>query len=180
VIGANAIVAGGRIAGSAVGEYSRVHGELSSSIFIGHANKAHDGFVGHSVIGRWANLGAGTITSNLKNSYGTVSVWTPSGVRPSGLQFAGSFIGDHAKTGIGTRLTTGSVVGAGANVFGDRMPPKFVPPFAWGDAAPFAEFELEKFLEVAERVMRRRDVPLGDGARRTLRAAWERRGRIAP
>lgn len=179
-IGAHAIVAGGRIAASAIGEHTRVHGELSSSIFIGHANKAHDGFVGHSVIGRWANLGAGTITSNLKNSYGPVSLWTPSGVRQTGLQFAGSFVGDHAKTGIGTRLTTGSVIGAGANVFGDRMSPKFVPPFAWGDAAPFGEFAVEKFLEVAERVMRRRDVALSDGARRTLRAAWDRRGQFAP
>jgi UDP-N-acetylglucosamine diphosphorylase/glucosamine-1-phosphate N-acetyltransferase len=180
VIGAHAIVAGGRIAASSIGEHSRVHGELSTTIFLGHANKAHDGFVGHSVIGRWANLGAGTITSNLKNSYGTVSVWTPSGLRPTGLQFAGAFIGDHAKTGIGTRLTTGSVIGAGANVFGDRMPPKFVPPFAWGDAPPFGEFAEEKFLDVAELVMRRRDVTLSAAARRTLRAAWERRDLFVP
>ena len=180
VVGAHAIVAGGRIASSSIGEHARVHGELSTSIFIGHANKAHDGFVGHSVIGRWANLGAGTITSNLKNSYGAVSVWTPTGVRPTGLQFAGSFIGDHAKTGIGTRLTTGSVIGAGANVFGDQMPPKFVPPFAWGDGLPFAEFSLEKFLAVAERVMQRRGVPLEAGARRALREAWSRRGRYSP
>ena len=85
-----------------------MHGELSNSILIGHANKGHDGFVGHSILGRWVNLGAGTITSNLKNTYGTVQLWTPDGVRETGLQFLGTLFGDHAKTGIGLRLTTGT------------------------------------------------------------------------
>jgi UDP-N-acetylglucosamine diphosphorylase/glucosamine-1-phosphate N-acetyltransferase len=180
VIGEHAIVAGGNVTGCSIGEHARVHGELSTSIVIGHANKAHDGFVGHSVIGRWANLGAGTITSNLKNNYGEVSLWTSRGTQRTGLQFLGAFIGDHAKTGIGTRLTTGCVVGAGANVFGNAMPPKFVPPFAWGDVPPFAQFEREKFLEVAERVMGRRGVMLADGERRALEAAWARRVEFTP
>ncbi|MFI5231102.1 MAG: putative sugar nucleotidyl transferase [Gemmatimonadales bacterium] len=175
VIGEEAQVLGGKVKGCSIGEHSRVHGELSGTIFIGHANKAHDGFVGNSIVGRWVNLGAGTITSNLKNSYGEVSLWTPEGTRPTGETFLGSFIGDHAKLGIGTRLTTGCVVGAGANVFGTAMPPKFVPPFAWGDVPPFADFELAKFLEIAARVMSRRGVTLGDGARRTLGAAWTKR-----
>jgi UDP-N-acetylglucosamine diphosphorylase/glucosamine-1-phosphate N-acetyltransferase len=128
VVGEDALVAGGKVAACSIGESARVHGELSMSIIIGHANKAHDGFVGHSVIGRWANLGAGTITSNLKNSYGDVALWTPEGTLRTGLQFLGAFVGDHVKTGIGTRLTTGCVIGAGANVFGSVMPPKFVPP----------------------------------------------------
>ena len=175
-IGAHAVIGGGRVSGCSIGEHARIHGEISTSIVVGHANKAHDGFVGHSVIGRWANLGAGTITSNLKNSYGDVSLWTPTGVRRTGMQFLGSLIGDHVKTGIGTRLTTGCVIGAGANVFGDHMPAKFVPPFAWGDTVPFAEYSLEKFLEVAEKVMRRRDEALDDGTRAQLSAAWRRRG----
>jgi UDP-N-acetylglucosamine diphosphorylase/glucosamine-1-phosphate N-acetyltransferase len=176
VIGEEVQVLGGKVRGCSIGEHSRVHGELSGSVFIGHSNKAHDGFVGNSVLGRWVNLGAGTITSNLKNSYGEVSFWTPGGVRPTGETFLGSFIGDHAKLGIGTRLTTGSVIGAGANVFGSAMPPKFVPPFAWGDTAPFKEFDAEKFLEVAARVMARRNVTLGENGREALRAAWTRRG----
>ena len=175
MIGEEAQVLGGKLKGCSIGEHSRVHGEVSGTIFIGHANKAHDGFVGNSMLGRWVNLGAGTITSNLKNSYGEVSLWTPLGTRPTGETFLGSFIGDHAKLGIGTRLTTGCVVGAGANVFGSVMPPKFVPPFAWGDTPPFADFELEKFLEIASRVMSRRGVTLGDGGRRALGAAWARR-----
>ncbi|MGH7656226.1 MAG: putative sugar nucleotidyl transferase [Gemmatimonadaceae bacterium] len=176
MIGEEAQVFGGKVKGCSIGEHSRVHGELSGTIFTGHSNKAHDGFVGNSVLGRWVNLGAGTITSNLKNSYGEVSLWTPAGVRPTGETFLGSFIGDHAKLGIGSRLTTGCVVGAGANVFGTVMPPKFVPPFAWGDTPPFADFELEKFIEVAARVMARRGVTLGQGARRMLGAAWAKRG----
>lgn len=149
-----------------------MHGEISASIVIGHANKSHDGFIGHSMLGRWSNLGAGTLTSNLKNSYGVVSMWTERGVSPTALQFLGTMFGDHAKTAIGTRFNTGTVIGAGANVFGSEMPPKFVPPFAWGDRTPFETFDADKFIEVAERVMSRRSVPLSDGQRTMLRAAW--------
>jgi UDP-N-acetylglucosamine diphosphorylase/glucosamine-1-phosphate N-acetyltransferase len=175
VIGEDVQVGGGKIAMCSIGEQSRVHGELSTTIFTGHANKGHDGFVGHSILGRWVNLGAGTITSNLKNSYGDVSFPTPTGVRPTGLQFLGTMLGDHAKSGIGTRFTTGSAIGAGANIFGTAMPPKVVPPFAWGDAPPFDDFALDKFLAVAERVMSRRGVPLDDAMRAVLTAAWTQR-----
>jgi hypothetical protein len=171
VIGPASQILGGRVSGSAIGDDCRVHGDLSTSILIGHANKAHEGFVGHSVIGRWANLGAGTTTSNLKNSYGSVKLWTPGGEHETGLTFLGSLIGDHAKLGIGTMLGTGTVVGAGANVFGTLRPPKRVPPFAWGDAPPYETFSLEKFLEVAARVMARRNVTLDD-ALATLSGMW--------
>ncbi len=171
VIGEHATVSGGRIAVASVGERVKVNGEVNSVIFLGHANKGHDGFVGHSVIGRWANVGAGTITSNLKNSYGAVQLWTPVGVRDTGLTFLGAMIGDHVKTGIGTRLTTGCVVGAGANVFGSGIVPKVVPPFAWGEGPDWREFGVEKFLEVAARVMARREVPMTAGMRAHLVAA---------
>ena len=124
-------------------------------------------------MGRWVNLGAGTVTSNLKNTYGPVQLWTPAGVRDTGLTFLGAFIGDYARTGIGVRLTTGTVVGAGANFFGAAAP-KTVPPFSWGDRSPFATFALPKLLEVAERQMARRDVPVDGDAKRTLTAAHAR------
>ena len=180
VIGEDVQVGGGKLKGCSIGEHSRVHGELSGAVFIGHANKVHDGFVGDSAIGRWVNIGAGSITSNLKNSYGEVSLWTPRGMQRTGLTFVGSYVGDHAKLGIGTRLTTGSVVGAGANVFGTSMPPKMVPPFAWGDTAPFREFALDKFLEVAVRVMARRGVTLGAGGRLALSSAWAKSREFRP
>jgi UDP-N-acetylglucosamine diphosphorylase/glucosamine-1-phosphate N-acetyltransferase len=168
---ANAVVLGDRVHGCSIGEHSVVRGEISETIVLGQSNKGHDGFVGHSYLGRWVNLGAGTITSNLKNTYGTVQLWTPAGMLDTGASKIGSLIGDHAKTGIGTRLTTGSVIGAGASVFGAQMPPKYVPPFSWGEGASLEEFRLPKFLEIAERVMSRRSVALSERARRQLSAS---------
>ena len=169
-VGEGSTIVADRISGSAIGEVCKVHGEVSATIFLGHANKGHDGFVGHSYLGRWTNLGAGTTTSNLKNTYGTVALWTPEGVRDTGLQFLGTLAGDHAKTGIGLRLTTGCVLGAGANVV-DRMPPKVVPPFAWGSGVPYDIYAADKFALVAERVMARRNVTLTPRALRQLLAA---------
>lgn len=178
-IGRATTVAGDRIAASSLGDVCKVHGEMSNCIVTGHANKGHEGFVGHSVLGRWVNLGAGTTTSNLKNTYGTVQLWTPDGIRETGLQFLGTLFGDHAKTGIGVRLTTGTVLGAGANVYGSAMPPKTVEPFAWGEAGGFTTFRAEKFLEVAERMMARRHVTLSDSARAQLLAAHGARWSVA-
>jgi UDP-N-acetylglucosamine diphosphorylase/glucosamine-1-phosphate N-acetyltransferase len=174
-VGKGSSVTTDRIAASSIGDTCKVHGEMSNTIVTGHANKGHDGFVGHSILGRWVNLGAGTITSNLKNTYGTVQLWTPEGVRDTGLQFLGTLFGDHAKTGIGLTLTTGTVIGAGANVYGSQMPPKAVPPFAWGEAGEFADYRADKFLDVAERMMARRHVTLDDAMRRQLRASYAAR-----
>jgi UDP-N-acetylglucosamine diphosphorylase/glucosamine-1-phosphate N-acetyltransferase len=170
-VGRHSTIIGDRIATCSIGDHCKVRGEMSNTIMVGHANKGHDGFVGHSYMGRWVNLGAGTITSNLKNTYGPVSLWTPRGMRDTGMQFLGTMFGDHAKTGIGTCLTTGTVLGAGANVYGAQTPPKAVPPFAWGSAPPYDVYRLDKFLEVAERVMARRHVTLSDRARQQLAAS---------
>ena len=178
-IGEDCTVAGGRIATTSVGEHCRVNGELSATVFLGHANKSHDGFVGHSYLGRWTNLGAGTVTSNLKNTYGPVALWSPRGMRDTAMQFLGTFFGDHAKTAIGTRLTTGGVVGAGANVFTSAMTPKVIAPFSWGGEHDAPVYEFDKFLRVAERVMSRRHVVLSDRARRWLAAAYAARWQVA-
>jgi UDP-N-acetylglucosamine diphosphorylase / glucose-1-phosphate thymidylyltransferase / UDP-N-acetylgalactosamine diphosphorylase / glucosamine-1-phosphate N-acetyltransferase / galactosamine-1-phosphate N-acetyltransferase len=178
-IGENTQVGGGRIAATAIGEECRITGEVSMAVFLGHANKAHDGFVGHSYLGRWANLGASTVTSNLKNTYGTVALWTPRGMRDTGMQFLGSLIGDHAKTAIGTRLTTGSVIGAGANVFDVPMAPKVVPPFSWGAGRDAPTYAVAKFLSVAERMMHRRQVTLTERATRWLAAAHAARWTVS-
>jgi UDP-N-acetylglucosamine diphosphorylase/glucosamine-1-phosphate N-acetyltransferase len=177
-IGEESTIAGGKIAAAAVGEQCRVHGEVSNTVFLGHANKSHDGFVGHSYLGRWSNLGASTVTSNLKNTYGPVALWTPNGVRSTGMQFLGTFFGDHAKTAIGTRLTTGSVVGAGANVLAMSMTPKVVAPFSWGGGSDTAVYDIDRFLNVAERVMIRRHVVLTERARRWLAAAYAARWQV--
>ena len=165
-VGANTRLLGGAIRGSAIGPHCVVRGEVAASVFLGYANKSHDGFVGHSVIGRWANLGAGTTTSNLKNTYGQVRLQVGAAAIETGLQFLGSLIGDHVKTAIGTLLGTGTVLGAGANVFDAVRPPKYVPPFAWGSDG--ARMTRDGFLAVAARVLPRRDVPFDDATRATL------------
>lgn len=166
-VGANTRLLGGAIRASAIGPRSTVRGEISNCVFLGYANKAHEGFVGHSVIGRWVNLGAGTITSNLKNTYGPVRLEVAGTALETGLQFLGSLIGDHAKTAIGTLLGTGTVIGAGANVFDAVRPPKYVPPFAWG-ATGAAHVSRAGFLAVAERVLPRRDVAVDAATRDAL------------
>ncbi len=171
LIGPGSHILGGRVGSSSIGEHCRVHGEMSTTIMIGYANKGHDGFIGHSVLARWSNLGAGTITSNLKNTYGQVNAWTPDGLLPTRMQFLGSLVGDHGRTAIGTRLTTGAVVGTGANVLATGLTPRVIAPFAFGETT----YELAKFLEVAERVMARRGVALGDAGRAALAAAYHAR-----
>ncbi len=171
VIGPGSTILGDRVHACAIGDRALIRGEISESIVLGHSNKSHDGFVGHSYLGRWVNLGAGTTTSNLKNNYGNVALWTPDGVRDTGVMKLGTMFGDHVKTGIGLRLTTGSVIGAGSNIYGAAMPPSYVPPFSWGVGDRLAPYLLDKFLATTERAMSRRQVKLGAGARRQLAAA---------
>jgi hypothetical protein len=139
---------------------------------MGYANKSHDGFVGHSVLGRWVNLGAGTTTSNLKNTYGPVRLEVGRERIETGRLNVGTLFGDHAKTAIGTMLGTGTVVGAGANVFGPTTAPKYIAPFAWGaDGTRMSE---EGFLRVAERVMARREVAFTEARRGSLQRTYAR------
>jgi hypothetical protein len=149
-----------------------VRGEISNAVMLGYSNKGHTGFVGHSYVGRWVNLGAGTTTSNLKNTYGSIQMWTPSGMCDTGAQFLGTMFGDHVKTGIGTMLTTGTVLGAGANIYGGTVRSKNVPPFAWGDGEPYDSYEIEKFVEVARRMMTRRHVELSSETAKQLTDAY--------
>jgi len=174
-VGRESQILGARVGGSSIGDHCKIRGEFSSSIVLGHSNKGHTGFVGHSFLGRWVNLGAMTTTSNMKNTYGPVQLWTPTGVRSTGQQFLGTLFGDHSKTGIGKMLSTGTVIGAGANVFGSTMTPKAVPPFAWGDSEPYDTYDVAKFLVVVERAMARRQVELSDKARKQLTEAHKRR-----
>lgn len=171
-IGANARVLGGELRGSAIGPHCNVRGEMASSVFLGYGNKAHDGFLGHSVVGRWVNLGASTITSNLKNTYGPVRLDVAGTAIETGQQFLGTLAGDHAKTAIGTLFGTGTIVGAGANVFDSVRTPKYVAPFAWGGSGS-ARMSRDGFLKIVERVMPRRDVTLTDAMRGVLGRVYD-------
>ena len=174
-VGRDSQVLGDRLGSVSIGDNCKAKGEMNTTVMLGHSNKGHAGFVGHSYMGRWVNLGAMTTTSNLKNTYGPIQLWTPSGERDTGLQFLGTFFGDHAKTGIGVMLSTGTVIGAGANIFETSVPGKVVPPFAWGDVEPYDTYDEAKFLMVAERVMARRQIELGPNARKQLAEAHRRR-----
>jgi UDP-N-acetylglucosamine diphosphorylase/glucosamine-1-phosphate N-acetyltransferase len=171
-IGANTRIMGGPIKIAAIGPWCVVRGEVSTTAILGYSNKAHEGFLGHSVLGRWVNLGAGTITSNLKNTYGPVRLDVAGVTVETGHQFLGSLFGDHAKTAIGTLLPAGTVVGAGASVFDDVRAPKYVAPFAWGGSAS-ERMTQQKFLSVVERVFPRRHVEVTDSTRSYLTRMYE-------
>jgi len=171
-VGANTRLVGGPIRNSAIGPWCVVRGEMSTTTMLGYANKSHEGFVGHSVLGRWVNLGAGTITSNLKSTYGPVRLTVDGVDLETGQQFLGSLIADHAKTAIGTLLATGSVIGAGASIFDAVRAPKYIAPFAWGGSAA-ERMTLPKFLAIVERVLPRRNVPVTDAMRSYLRRSFD-------
>lgn len=141
-----------------LGPYCKCGGELNNVVFLGYSNKAHDGFLGNSVIGEWCNLGADTNNSNLKNTYAEVKLWDyeTRRFRKTGLQFCGLIMGDHSKTGINTMLNTGTVIGVGANVFGADFPHNYIPSFSWGGASGFIEHPMRQFVVTAEAVMKRR------------------------
>jgi len=143
-----------------VGPHSKVGGEVNNSVFFGYANKAHDGFLGNSVIGEWCNLGADTNNSNLKNNYAEVRLWSyeTENFAKTGLQFCGLMMGDHSKCGINTMFNTGTVVGVSANIFGSGFPRNFIPSFSWGGSKGFTTYLTSKALEVAEVVMKRREM----------------------
>jgi UDP-N-acetylglucosamine diphosphorylase/glucosamine-1-phosphate N-acetyltransferase len=146
-----------------IGPYSKVGGEINNSVFFGFSNKAHDGFLGNSVIGEWCNLGADTNNSNLKNNYAEVKMWNYPKKRfvSTGLQFAGLIMGDHSKCGINTMFNTGTVIGVSCNLFGDGFHRNFVPSFSWGGAQGYTNYQFEKAVETAKLVLQRRNIELG-------------------
>ena len=172
-VGRGSLVLGGHLEAVTIGDGCRIRGEFAQSVCLDYVNKAHDGHIGHAYLGAWVNLGAETTNSDLKNNYGPVRLWTPEGDRDTGELKVGCFLGDHVKTGIGLLLNTGTVVGAGSNLYGALLPPKYVPPFSWGTGEDLMAYRVDKFLDVAGRAMARRKVTLSDSAAGQLRRAWE-------
>ena len=174
-IGPGSHVLGGKVGGSALGPQCRVGGEVELTVFQGHGNKRHQGFLGHAAVGEWVNLGAMTANSDLKNNYGPVRVWVNGVETDSGEHKVGCFLGDHVKTGIGTLITTGAVVGPGSNLFGGgRFTPRYVPGWAWWDGDAVVPHRWDKFLATARTAMGRRGVVLTAAYEAALLAAWKR------
>lgn len=141
-----------------VGPYSKVGGEVNNSVIFAHSNKAHDGFLGNSVIAEWCNLGSDTNTSNLKNTYEPVRLWNypQSSFVSTGLTFCGLIMGDYSKCGINTMFNTGTVVGVNCNIFGSGFQRNYIPSFRWGGTGRQSNYQIEKAFEVAKIVYGRR------------------------
>lgn len=158
-----------------VGPHCKVGGEINNVVFFGYSNKAHDGFLGNSVIAEWCNIGSGTESSNLKNTYDIVKIWDYPNKKfvKSDLQFAGLFMGDHSKCAIGTTFNTGTVVGVACNIFGEGFPRNFIPSFSWGGKQGFKTYRLHECFDMIDRVMTRRDRYFKEDERNILADIFE-------
>jgi len=158
-----------------LGPFCKVGGEVNNSVLFAYSSKGHDGYLGNSVIGEWCNLGADTNNSNLKNNYAEVKLWDYDTGRfaKTGLQFCGLMMGDHSKCGINSMFNTGTVIGVSANLFGSGFPRNFVPSFSWGGASGFTEYKTNKVFEVAETVMKRKDIIFDEKEQKILEYVFE-------
>ena len=161
--------------GTTIGPHCKVGGEVSNSVISGYSNKGHDGFLGNSVLGEWCNLGADTNTSNLKNNYAPVRLWSyeSENFAKTGLQFCGLIMGDHSKCGINTMFNTGTVVGVSANIYGSNFPRNIIPSFSWGGASGFTTYQLKKATDTSKIVMSRRGIELDEVEERILESVFK-------
>jgi len=175
-IGQNCLAVSGWLRpGNSFGPYCRFGGEIESSVFQAYSNKYHEGFVGHSYIGEWVNLGALTTTSDLKNNYGEIRVNIGEGQISTGRIKIGSMIGDHSKTGIGALLNSGTYLGVNVNHYGIGLPPKHVPSFSWGTSQGYVDYDSEKAIQTAKVVMTRRSLEMLPEEEALLRSIFSKK-----
>jgi UDP-N-acetylglucosamine diphosphorylase/glucosamine-1-phosphate N-acetyltransferase len=168
-IGERAIVDRAKIVRSSIGPQCRIGGEVEESIFQGFSNKYHEGFIGHSFIGEWVNLGALTTNSDLKNNYGQVRLRIGGGEIDTGITKLGCFVGDHVKLGIGTLIPTGAVIGSFVNFAGGGMMPRHVPDFKWVIGNKQDDYDLDKAIKTAQTVLGRRNVQMSNKYEKIIR-----------
>ena len=142
-----------------IGPLCKIGGEITSTIFQGYSNKVHDGFLGHSYVGEWVNIGAGTNNSNLKNNYSKVKFNFGGGSFDTDEQFLGTMIGDYTRIGIGTMINTGTYIGLGSNIFGEGFQPKFIDSFMWDKNT---KVNLDRFLTTIKKMKLRRNIKVSD------------------
>lgn len=172
-IGAKTLISSALVRGeTSIGPVCRIGGEVEASTIQGYTNKHHEGFLGHSWMGEWVNIGAMTTNSDLKNTYGSIKVVLEGhGQIDSGQVKLGCFLADHVKLGIGLHMTGGAIIGTGSNLFGIHMVPKTVPPFTWGSEV-FYEYSIDRMVGVARKVMQRRKEALSVEQEAMLRAVF--------
>lgn len=161
--------------GTTIGPGCRIGGEINQSIIIGFSNKAHYGYLGHSYLGSWCNLGAGTTNSNLKNNYSPVKIWENGQLVQSGQQFLGLIMGDYTKAAIGTMFNTGTVVGIACNIFGTAAPPKYWPNFSWGDPGKSLRYKLADVFKTNQIMMARRHRILSAAQKKLLQHLYRQK-----
>ena len=158
---------------TSIGPVCKVGGEIENSIIHSYTNKQHFGFLGHSYLGQWINLGAGTTNSDLKNNYSTIRIKYHDKEIDTGMTFLGVMMGDYTKTAIGTRINTGSSIGACCNVFSDQTLPKYLPPFTWVNNNDYLEYDLDKIIETTKIVYSRRGIIFTDSDRKLFRTVFD-------
>ncbi|MFA7228557.1 MAG: putative sugar nucleotidyl transferase, partial [Melioribacteraceae bacterium] len=158
---------------TSIGEMCKVGGEIESSIILSYSNKQHAGFLGHSYLGSWINIGAGTNNSDLKNNYENISVLLNGKPVDTGSQFVGLIMGDHSKTAINTMFNTGTIAGVSCNIFGAGFPPRYIPSFSWGGSDFLKTYDINKSLQVADLVFKRRGKTYTDEDGNLLKRLFE-------
>jgi len=163
--------------GCSIGEHCGMGGEVAASIVLNHSNKQHFGYLGRSYVGNWCNLGAGSTTSTLKNTWGKISVKMGNDSIALSQHKLGALIGDHTKLGTGVVLGPGTSVGIHSNLFGQGAFPAYVPPFSWWEGGkeriPYA---VDKAIEVTKRIISKYDITLTELQEQRLRGEASRIG----
>ncbi len=158
---------------TSIGEVCKVGGEVESSIIHSYSNKQHEGFLGHSYLGSWVNIGAGTNNSDLKNNYSNIPVLLNGKPVDTNSQFVGLIMGDHSKTAISTMFNTGTIVGVSCNIFGAGFPSRYVPSFSWGGSDFLKIYDINKSLDVATVVTARRTITISESELNLLKHIFE-------
>ncbi len=159
-----------------IGEWCKVGGEVENSIIHAYSNKQHEGFLGHSFLSEWVNIGADSNTSDLKNTYGPIRMQRRGIAVDTDRIFLGLMCGDHSKCGINTMFNTGTTVGIHANIFGAGYTPAEIASYTWGGVSEMRAFPLKKALSVAKTVMARRNKTLVSAEEELMIRESERRG----
>jgi UDP-N-acetylglucosamine diphosphorylase/glucosamine-1-phosphate N-acetyltransferase len=157
---------------TSVGPRCVVGGEVASTIMHANSNKSHEGYLGHSLVGEWVNLGAGTMVSNLKNTYGPVRMQLDVNgpAEDSGQMKLGPIIGDAVRTAIGTRILTGSCIAAATMLAVSGFSPKLTRPFSFVTDGSVQAYDFDRFIDTLRRVMERRGVTLSEADQACWRA----------
>ena len=161
--------------GTTIGPVSKVGGEVSNTIFHSYSNKAHDGYMGNSLVGQWCNMGADSNTSNLKTNYGLIYLedWNSRQAYDIGFQFFGSVLGDHSKTAINAMLNTGTMCGVCSNIFLSQFTPKHIPSFSWLTDTGNSIYRFDKAVEAMQAMMARRDIEFEPGYQRMMKHLFD-------